>query len=72
MIGTSWTVENECHDIVEESASSETKETANRVRASGVGTLTAQGSSAHTNWRKMVKNLDQLAPYEGTSGDEWP
>jgi hypothetical protein len=44
--------------ITKESASSETEETANRVRAGNVGRSATLGSSAHTDQRKMVKILD--------------
>jgi hypothetical protein len=65
---------NECQDIVEGFAPSETKEeAAHRARAGGVGALITLGSSGHNNRRKiMVINLDLLAPYEGTARDEQP
>jgi hypothetical protein len=49
------------------------KETAPKVRAMDVGTLTTLGTFAHTNWRKFrVVNLDRLALYEGTTQNEQP
>jgi hypothetical protein len=65
--------ENECQDIVEGLASSETKdETAHRVRAGDVGALATLGSFVPTDWKSimMVINLDWLAPYEGTAQDK--
>jgi hypothetical protein len=56
-------------------APSKTKEeTANRVRAENVGALTTLRTFACIYWnsRMMVINLDQLAPYEGTTQDERP
>jgi hypothetical protein len=38
------------------------KETAHRVRAMAVGALTILGPFACTDQRKMVINLDRLAP----------
>jgi hypothetical protein len=60
------TAENECQDIVEGSAPSETeKETAHKVRAGGVGALTTLGTSVRTDGRTMmVIKLDRLAPYQ--------
>jgi hypothetical protein len=54
---------------VDGSAPSETKETAHRVRAVDVGTLTTLRSFASTDCkqRMMVIQLDQLVPYEGAT-----
>jgi hypothetical protein len=49
------TVENDHQDIVEWSAPSETKQDiTNRIRAGNVGTMPTLGSTAHTDWRKMM------------------
>jgi hypothetical protein len=66
-------VENECQDIVEGSAPSETKEEmAHRVRAGDLGALITLGSFACTEHKRrmMVEHLDQLASYEGAAWDE--
>jgi hypothetical protein len=58
---------------VEESVPSETKEeTVNRVGAINVGAMTTLGTFGCTIWKKMVINLDRLAPYEGTAQDGRP
>jgi hypothetical protein len=47
--------------------------TNNRVGAINVGALTTLGTFGHTNHRKrMVINLDLLAPYKGTTQDKQP
>jgi hypothetical protein len=53
---------------------SKTKEkTAHRVGAIHVGALTTLRTFGRTSWRKlMVINLDQLAPYMGTTQDKQP
>jgi hypothetical protein len=53
-------------------APSKRKEVMADVGAINVGALTILGTCGSTNRRKMmVINLDQLAPYEGTTWDEW-
>jgi hypothetical protein len=37
-----------------------------------LGTLTTLKTFARTSWRKMMVNLDRLAPHQGTTQDEWP
>jgi hypothetical protein len=56
---------------MEGSAPSETRgETTISLRAIDVGALTTLGTFGHTNWRNvMLIDLDQLAPYQGTTRD---
>jgi hypothetical protein len=67
--------ENECQDIMEGSAPSETEEITNsRLTAMDVGALTILGTFAPTDqksWTTVI-NLDRLVPYEGTTRDERP
>jgi acetylglutamate kinase len=68
-------MESELLDIVEGLFLSKMKEetTNNSLRAMDIGALIIVGTFACTNQGKMmVINLDQLAPYEGTTQDEWP
>jgi hypothetical protein len=64
---------NECQDIVEGSAPTETKEEAtNSLRTMCVGALTTLGSFACTERKRIIMliHLDRLAPYEGTAQHE--
>jgi hypothetical protein len=47
------------------------EETPNNLRAIDVGALNTLEAFACINWRKMVINLDLLAPYQGSAWDEW-
>jgi hypothetical protein len=51
-------LKNECQNIVEPVHSEREKETAHRVRATAVGALAILGTSACTDQRKMVINLN--------------
>jgi hypothetical protein len=69
------TLRNKGLEIVDGLAPSEIeKETAHRVRDEDVGAPATLSSFSSTNWknRMMMINLDQLAPYQGATWDEWP
>jgi hypothetical protein len=55
-------------------APSETKETAPRVRVADIRPSATIGTFACTERKRrvVIVYLDQLAPYEGAAGDNWP
>jgi hypothetical protein len=70
------TVENECQDIMKQSAPTQTKEeTTSSLRARDVGGLVILGIFARSTRKRtkmMMVHLDRLLPYQGTARDEQP